>query len=222
MRGSGRLIGQQLPAAVAASSRAREIEILGQPPRIAPLDRAASASDVRAATNRLRGDIVGDSAPLPIEGIPEIMFVLCRYPDLWDRIMALSLQMQGPTGVLPARDRQLAILRTAWLLQAPYEWGEHVRHSKKAGISSEEIERVTIGSAADGWDEHERAVLRAAEELRDHAFVGDATWEQLGSNLDDHQRFELLVLIGQFTTVAYFQNSLRLRLEPLNEGLAAR
>lgn len=33
---------------------------------------------------------------------------------------------------------------------------------------------------------------------------------------------ELLVLIGQFTNVAYFQNSLGLRLEPSNAGLAAR
>jgi hypothetical protein len=32
----------------------------------------------------------------------------------------------------------------------------------------------------------------------------------------------LLVLIGQFTNVAFFQNALRLRLEPGNIGLAAR
>ena len=39
--------------------------------------------------------------------------------------------------------------------------------------------------------------------------------------LNDHQLFELTVLIGQFTATAYFQNSLRLRLEAGNDGLNA-
>ena len=211
-----------IPAAVLDQIRAREAELLGQPPRIAPLDRASVADAVQAATRKLRGGVVGDTAPMPLELIPEIMFTLCRFPELWDRVMAVSMQMQGPDGVLAVRDRQLAILRTAWLLQAPFEWGEHVRHSHRAGITSEEIERVTVGSAAPGWDPHEATVLRVAEELRDNAFVSDATWAALAERLDQHQCFELLVLIGQFTNVAYFQNSLRLRLEPGNAGLSAR
>lgn len=204
-----------------ADVRARDEEITGQPPRIPPLDRASVAEEVQAATAALRGGIVGDGAVLPLDIIPEIMFTLCRYPDIWDKIMALSMQVQGK-GRLSPRDRQLAILRTGWLLQAPYEWGEHVRHSRKIGIGTVEVERVTIGSTAEGWTPHERAILRAAEELRDAAMVSDATWAALDEELDDHQKFELLVLIGQFTNVAYFQNSLRLRLEPGNIGLMAR
>lgn len=199
----------------------REAEVLGKPPRIPPLERAAVAAAVQETTYQLRKGIVGDAVRLPLEAIPEIMFTLCQYP-VWDKVMALSLQMQGATGVLPPRDRELAILRTGWLLQAPYEWGEHVRHSKKIGITSEEIERVTVGSSAQGWNPHDRAILRMAEELRANAMVSDETWDQLKLQLSDHQLFELLVLIGQFTNVAYFQNSLRLRLEPSNEGLAAR
>jgi 4-carboxymuconolactone decarboxylase len=204
------------------SIAAREAEILGQPPRIAPLGRAAQEHQVRDATRALRAGIVGDSAELPLEAIPEIMFTLCRHPELWGKVMTLSLQMQSETGILPPRDRQLAILRTGWLLQAPYEWGQHVQWSKAVGITSEEIERVTQGSTAPGWTAHERAVLKAAEELRETAMVSDATWAQLAQRLDERQLFELLVLIGQFTTVAYFQNALRLRLEPGNAGLAAR
>ncbi|MEY2926354.1 MAG: hypothetical protein RL367_831, partial [Pseudomonadota bacterium] len=145
-----------------------------------------------------------------------------RYPDLWGKIMALSLQMQSDTGVLPPRDRQLAILRTGWLLQAPYEWGEHVRQSKRFGLTSPEIERVMVGSAAPEWNAHERALMKAAEELRSDVMVSDATWDQLSLRLNDGQLFELLALIGQFTSIAYIQNSLRLRLEPGNAGLSAR
>ena len=200
----------------------REAEVLGQPPRIASQDRGEYEHKVRDATRALRAGIVRDERELPLDAIPEIMFTLCHHPDLWGKIMALSLQMQGDTGVLSPRDRQLAILRTGWLLQAPYEWGQHVQWSKLVGITSEEIERVTLGSTAPDWTAHERAILQAAEELRDRAMVSDATWATLAEQLDDRQLFELLALIGQFTTIAYVQNGIRLRLEPGNAGLAAR
>lgn len=201
---------------------AREQEIIGKPPRIAPVDRQTAAAEVLAVTARLREEVVGEAAPIPLELIPEIMFTLCRYPELWGAIIDLSLPLQNEKAVLPARARQLAILRTAWLLRAPYEWGEHVKHGKKLGFTDDDIDRLVAGSAADGWDEHDRAIVRTCEELRENATVTDETWAKLGESLDDHQRFELLVLIGHFTNVAYFQNSLRLRLEPSNQGLRAR
>ncbi len=201
---------------------ARHAEILGKPPRISPLDRDAAADQVREATNKLRAGIVGDAVELPVADIPEIMFVLGKFPDIWDKLATLALQIQSHTAMLPPRDRQLAILRTAWLLQAPYEWGQHVMVSKSVGISSDEIERVTQGAAAPEWTPHEAAILRAAEELRDNVMVSDATWGILSETLNEHQLFELVVLIGQFTATAYYQNSLRLRLERGNIGLAAR
>lgn len=202
---------------------ARHAEVLGQEPRILPLERESVADQVQAATARLRSNIVGGNpAPLPLDAIPEIMFTMARFPEVWDRYMALSMWLQGPKGALGARDRQLAILRTGWLLQAPFEWGEHVRHSKLVGITAEEIERATVGSSAPGWSDHDRAIIRAAEELRENAMVSDATWNQLAGTMSEAELLELLLLIGQFTTTAYFQNSLRMRLEPSNPGLAAR
>ena len=64
-----------------------------------------SADEVRAATNRLRAGVVGDPVELPLAAIPEIMFTLCLYPDLWQKVMDLSLQLQA-TGKLAPRDRQ--------------------------------------------------------------------------------------------------------------------
>lgn len=207
--------------AVETRIASREADIVGKPARVAPLDRKAAGREVIAATVALRSGVVGDTAPLPLDAIPEIMFVLGRYPDIWNEVMNLGLQVQA-RGRLPARDRQFAILRTAWLLAAPYEWGEHVKHSKRIGITSAEIERVTLGPTADGWTPHEAAVVAAADELRHDAMITDATWNRLAEHLDDAQMFELLVLIGHFTNVAYFQNSLRLRLEKGNVGLRAR
>jgi alkylhydroperoxidase family enzyme len=207
---------------VAKQVDARHAEVLGQPPRLPPLDRAAVADEVQATTLHLTSGVGGAAKPIPVDAIPEIMFTMCRYPDLWQRIMDLTIQIQGPASVLPVRDRKLAILRTGWLCQAPYEFGEHVNQSKRAGLTTEEIERIVVGSSAPEWDEHERAILQAVEELHANAMVSDETWAQLSQRLDDHQIVELLVLIGQFVATAYFQNSLRLRLESENKGLRGR
>jgi alkylhydroperoxidase family enzyme len=202
---------------------ARHEQILGQSPRIAPVDRETAREAVLAATQSLRGGVAGDGPPLPLETIPEIMFTMCRYPDLWQKLMDLTVQIQGAESVLSLRDRKLAILRTGWLCQAPYEFGEHVNQAKRAaGFTSDEIERIILGSQAPEWGEHERAILRAVEELHENQMVSDKVWATLAKRLSDHQLVELLILVGQFTATAYFQNSMRLRLEASNRGLAGR
>lgn len=204
---------------------ARHAAVLGQPPRLLPVDRDAAAAQVSATTDRLVRGISGtsgESPALPLEKIPEIMFTLCRYPDLWQAIMDVTVQIQGPASTLPARARKLAILRTGWLCQAPYEFGEHIGQARRMGLTGEDIAAIVDGSTSEHWDPHDRAVLSAVEELHANAMVSDETWSRLAERLDDRQMFELLIVVGQFTATAYFQNALRLRLEVGNDGLAAR
>lgn len=194
------------PTEIRANTQSRHREVLGQPPRLLPLDRDLVADQVVSDTQHLRGAVHEDRPPVVLDTVPEIMSTMCRTPDLWRKLMDLTIQIQG----------------TGWLCQAPYEFGEHVNQPKRAGITSEDIERIIVGSVAPGWDEHDRAVVRAVEELHEGAMIGDATWNKLAERLDESQLIELLIVIGQFTATAYFQNSLRLRLEAENVGLDAR
>lgn len=202
----------------------RHANVLGQPPRIAPVDRDSVAQEVQSTTRNLISNISGRSdAPVPpIDTIPEIMFTLCKFPVIWQAVMDMTVPLQGPASTLAPRDRKLAILRTGWLCLAPYEFGEHVAQAKKMGFSEEEIDSIVIGSSATSWNNHERAIVQAVEDLHRASMVSDETWAILTETLNEEQLFELLVLIGQFTATAYFQNSLRLRLEPNNSGLSAR
>lgn len=203
---------------------ARHNEVLGKPPRIPPVDRESVGAEVQETTRQLIGAISGRAdMPLPaVEAIPEIMFTLCRFPMIWQAVMDVNVPLQGTASTLPARDRKLAILRTGWLCAAPYEFGEHVAQARRLGFTEDEVDAITLGSAAPIWTDHERAILEAVEELHKNAMVADETWARLAGRFDDHQMFELLILVGQFTATAYFQNSLRLRLEANNSGLAAR
>jgi len=200
----------------------REALILGQPPRIPPMQTEEAIAAAREQTTRLKAATTGDTTLVDVSEIPEMLLTLICHPGLYEKFSALSMQMMGQSSTLSPRDRELAILRTGWLCQAPYEFGEHVSIAKAVGINSEEVERVTVGSAAPGWNAHERAVLRAAEELHEDAMISEDTWAELARTLEHNQLFELPVLIGQFTSVAYFQNSLRFRLSAGNQGLRAR
>ena len=152
---------------------------------------------------------------------PEILRAMVHHPKLFSLITDIGIQLTG-YGVLSPRERELAILRVAWLCQSPYQWGEHVLIGKKTGINNEEIERITQGSGVSGWTEHEQAIVRAAEELHGHANISDATWRILSKRFNSQQLLELIVVIGQYQTNAYFVNSMKFQLLSGNQGLNAR
>lgn len=224
-----------LPDADTSSSR-----VLGSPPRIAPLQVSELTGDLMAIVQRMISvdtaldsreqqtltDLVPESGSgtdlqALLAQLPEILLTMLRHPDLFARQVDMGIQLLAQ-GALAPRDRELAILRMGWLCQAPYEWGEHVQVAHKLGLTPEDTERITCGSAAQGWTEHERAILKATEELFESAMISDATWATLAQRLDERQLIELPIVVGQYQTVAYYQNSLRLRLHEGNLGLRAR
>jgi hypothetical protein len=89
-------------------------------------------------------------------------------------------------------------------------------------LTDEEIERCTRGSTAEGWSEHERAVLKAVEELHASHMISDETWAVLARSWEDKQLTEFPILVGAYTMTAMQQNSLRYRLADNNPGLAHR
>jgi alkylhydroperoxidase family enzyme len=192
---------------------ARDQHVLGKPPRIAPMGEVPE---------EMREWVV-PLADYRREGvdIPPLYGMLLHNPELLKRFKPMSSHFLA-SGSLPLRDREIAILRVAWLCQAPYVWGEHVQIGKRVGLTSEEIERITVGSNADGWSAHDRALLRAAEELRADAMITDATWATLADTLDAGRLIELPILIGQYQNLAGLMNSVRLPLTPGNLGLSAR
>lgn len=200
----------------------RQAEITGQPPRIEAKRDPATLEAAREQMGKIMGAASGGQPPAVADAdIPEMLLTAMCHRELFAKLAEVSLHLLKQPS-LALRDRQLVILRVAWLRPIPYIWGEHVRVSKSLGLTADDIEQVTVGSTAACWNEHERALLQATEELVDRAMISDATWAVLARTLDDRQLFELPVLVGQFSTVGYFQNALRIPLAPGNEGLASR
>src|SRR5581483_4590721 len=81
-------------------------------------------------------------------------------------------------GSLPARERELVILRIGFRAQSEYEFGQHTVIGRDAGLTDEEIERLAR-SDLEGWAGDDAALLAMCDELCADDVVGDATWQRL-------------------------------------------
>jgi 4-carboxymuconolactone decarboxylase len=182
------------------------------PPRIPPLPEDQWDEDLRPI---LEVRIPGADVRL---GDNNIFTTLARHKDLfrvWMRFAGWLLT----AGVLPARERELLILRTGYNCASPYEWGQHVRLSEELGIDRETIMRVAEGPDAPGWSQADATLLRAADELHESAKISRDTWAQLGEHYDERGVIEITMLVGHYHLVAFALNSLEVELDEGLEGL---
>jgi alkylhydroperoxidase family enzyme len=158
--------------------------------------------------------------PLPVEqwddemrdllgGQPlNIFSTLAHHPKLTKRWLVFGTHVLAKN-TLPDRDRELVILRTGWNCRSPYEFGQHVVIGRAAGVTDEEIERVTEGPDATAWSALEAALLRSADELFADQCVSDDTWAVLAAHYDEQQLLDLVFTIGQYTLVSMVLNTFR-------------
>lgn len=179
-------------------------------PRIPPLDPADR--DERAQTLLQGTGAVGAEL--------NIFSTLVRHPDLFRRWSPFGGTLLL-AGTLPSRDRELLILRTAWNNGCEYEWGQHLRIARDTGLT-DEIDRVTEGPSAPGWDPFDAALLQAADELHRDSVISDDTWARLQERYDERQLIEVPMLIGHYTLLAFTLNSLGVQREEGVPGMPTR
>lgn len=193
---------------------AREGHVVGAGPRIEPVPN----DGIDAASRRLVDEVRAGAGAPPIEIVPEYMRTMLKHPEIFRCQMEMGTVLFN--GRIPVPERELAILRIGWLCRAPYEWGQHVNIAYRMGMDAQTIARTRIGSAAPGWTAHEAAILRGVEELLEDKALSDATWDALAQTWDEAQMIEFPMMVGQYVATAYVQNTLRIRLEHGNPGLA--
>jgi AhpD family alkylhydroperoxidase len=117
--------------------------------------------------------------------------------------------------VLPVRLRELVVLRTAYLMECPYELGQHRDVAQTAGLSREEIAAVT--SEPDWQDAHfepaELAVLRLTTELLTTRYVSAEVFDQVHAALGSEATMEVLMVINRYAGLALMLNALEVDLD---------
>jgi hypothetical protein len=113
-------------------------------------------------------------------------------------------------GRLDAKLRELAILRIMWRCEQAFEWGNHYRLARNAGVTREQVLAIRTPTPEQDLEGSVAAVVRAADEVVDAGCVTEATMIALrglfpdGSLLD-----EFLYLLGGYRMFATVSASKR-------------
>ena len=113
----------------------------------------------------------------------------------------------GVGRTLQFRDRELLILRSAWLCGNDYTWGIHSETARRGGFTDEEIRRIAEGPTAVGWSAWDRAVLDAADQLYADKRITDATWTALAERFKEPQFMDAIFVVGQYSMISMLVRS---------------
>lgn len=119
-----------------------------------------------------------------------------------------------PFGTLRREETEAVILHVSAITGCRYE-NEHHRHlARRTRLTPEQIEdAASAGPLTDSmWNERERALLAAAEQIVTTGDIDDDAWATLRAHLDERQAIELVQLSAHYLMLG---TSLRvLRVEP--------
>ncbi len=146
--------------------------------------------------------------------------VMACYPALLMKWTRFAAHLLG-RGRLAPRDRELLILRTVWNCGARYEWVHHSRLAGASDLTPGEIAAIADGPGAVVWDERERALLAAADELHADSVISEDTWSALAGSYDDADLLELVMVVGNYHLVSYFVRSFGVPLEAAVDDAAS-
>jgi len=144
--------------------------------------------------------------------ILNVFRTLATHTDLYKRWLPFANHVLFKSSLQP-REREILILRIGYLCRSGYEFHQHVRVGKAAGLTDAEIEAVAVGPESPLWNDFERALVRAVDELHRDAFISDATWAALSARYDTNQMMDLVFAVGQYTMVSMALNSFGVQLE---------
>ena len=111
---------------------------------------------------------------------------------------------------LPARLRELAILRIAGLNGARYEFDAHVRHAREAGVSDEAIAALESGIVSNTLAPLDRLVLELTDAMTRDIEVPDALFDRVREHFDAEKLVELVATIAAYNMVSRFLVALRI------------
>ena len=109
--------------------------------------------------------------------------------------------------------RELVILRGAQLCGSEYEWAQHLKMARKAGVREEQIGALASWRTSTQFSDKEKAALAIAEAVT-AGRVSDEVYREATRHFDHHDYVELAVTAGFYAMVARTLDALGVELEP--------
>jgi 4-carboxymuconolactone decarboxylase len=156
---------------------------------------------------------LGGGGVIPAGPVLNIFRTMAHAPKALKAFLAWGNYVLSKKNDLPAREREIVILRTGFLCRSGYEWTQHVEIGLLCGLTPDEIVRLKAGPEA-GWSPADAALIRAADELNADHFIRDTTWAALLTHFSEKQAMDVVFTAGQYTQVSMILNTFGVQLDP--------
>jgi alkylhydroperoxidase family enzyme len=176
-------------------------------PRIQPI------TDVSDEVAVILGGGMNSPAGTPLN----IFGTIAHHPRLLKRFMNYAGLFLNK-GLLPAREREIVILRVGWNCQSAYEFGQHTIIGERVGLTIEEITAVTRDISEHNWTDRDIALLEMSDDLCADNCVSQLTWEKLRRDWKEDELIELVMVAGTYRLVSGFLNTMGVELDAETPG----
>jgi 4-carboxymuconolactone decarboxylase len=139
-------------------------------------------------------------------------------PEFGQLAQALGAHARYNTA-LPPRLSEFAILCTARLWRAQYEWFAHAPMAEKGGVKPKTIADLRVGRAPKSAPKDERAIYDFIQELYKTKRVSDRTYKRVHTILGEAAMVELAGILGYYALISMTLNIFHM-LPPESEKLA--
>jgi 4-carboxymuconolactone decarboxylase len=123
----------------------------------------------------------------------------------WERLLSAVRNHSS----VPARLRELVILRVAVLNRAAFEFDAHVPHAERAGLTAAQIEALRHTPVPGELAPIERRVLDLTDRMTLDVDVPDALMAELGRDFDACGLVELVTTVAAYNMVSRLLVALR-------------
>lgn len=114
---------------------------------------------------------------------------------------------------LSPRQREIVILRCAYLRRSTYEWQQHVRIATAEGLTPAEINAITAWQDAPIFSAAERVLLAYVDELAAYPRPGEAVFARLAEGRSPGEVLGVTMLITMYFQLAHVMAALDLETE---------
>ena len=139
-------------------------------------------------------------------------------PEFGHLAQALGGHCRYKTALEP-RLSEFAILCTARLWKAQYEWFAHAPMAEKAGVKPKTIAELRAGREPKSAPKDERAIYGFIRELYKTNRVSDRTYKRVHAFLGDAATVELVGILGYYVMISMTLNVFRM-MPPADAELA--
>jgi uncharacterized peroxidase-related enzyme len=142
--------------------------------------------------------------------VPNMFRTVAHRPEIF-RTMIAHFRAIMNTGTVPAKLKELVIVRTSQINQCEYWLASHTVLARRHGWSEEQLHDLANFAQRADFAPAEKAALRLAEHMtRDAHQVSDELWNELRRHFDEGEIIELAAAIGLFNYFNRFNDALRM------------